>query len=53
MYVPKYWRNKRMRYRLIRVMEGDGIERAKSDAKTRGMTAGSRPVDFKRVKVPS
>lgn len=52
MHVAKYWRNKQLRYRMIRLMERSANERAPADAKQRG---GSRiqASRGKRVKVAS
>lgn len=38
MHVAKYWRNKKLRYRLIRAIEQNANERAAAEAKTLGLS---------------
>ncbi len=51
MQVAKYWRNKKLRYRLIMSVEQKGCERATSEAAPRGRISRVHQPDVKRVKV--
>jgi len=53
MHVAKYWRTKKLRYRLIRLVERNGSELAMSEAEPRGRISRNHQPDVKRVKVPS
>ncbi len=38
MHVAKYWRNKKLRYRMIRVVKQNASERAAAEANTLGFS---------------
>lgn len=52
MYVAKYWRNKKLRYRMIRASEHKVRERDKAEANTLGFIRAHEKHD-RRVRVVS
>ena len=52
MHVAKYWRNKMLRYRMIRVCEQKASERDKAEAKTLGFPRAQEKRD-RRVRAVS
>jgi hypothetical protein len=53
MYLAKHWRNKRLRYRLMRMTKRHGIDRVLTDMKPREDTKGDNLAVVNRVKVLS
>ena len=53
MHVARYWRTKKLRYRLVRIMDRNGSERVRSAMKPQDNSSRDHLPDVKRVKVPS